>query len=161
MAAKLNGLYYMFWGEGTLRLATSSNLLDWKPFVNSGGELLGVLTIRPGKFDSALVEPGPPAILTPSGIVLIYNGKNADKGGDSSVAPGAYCAGQALFDRNHPDHLLARTDSYFLKPEIGQEITGQYKAGTVFTEGLAILKGRWYLYFGAADSYVGVAASKQ
>src|SRR5712692_9899172 len=30
-------------------------------------------TRRPGKFDSRVVEPGPPPILTERGIVLIYN----------------------------------------------------------------------------------------
>ena len=141
-------------------MATSTNLTDWTPLIDSGNELLGVLTTRPGKFDSDLVEPGPPAILTPHGVVLIYNGKNGDKNGDPSLGVGAYAAGQALFDRNQPDRLIDRTSTYFFKPELPTEKTGQYKAGTVFTEGLALFKGKWFLYYGAADSYVGVAASK-
>jgi predicted GH43/DUF377 family glycosyl hydrolase len=40
------------------------------------------------------------------------------------------------------------------------EITGQYKAGTTFSEGLVYFKGKWYLYYGTADSFVGVAIAK-
>jgi predicted GH43/DUF377 family glycosyl hydrolase len=41
------------------------------------------------------------------------------------------------------------------------EITGQYKAGTTFAEGLVFFKNKWYLYYGTADSFVGLAISSQ
>jgi predicted GH43/DUF377 family glycosyl hydrolase len=44
-----------------------------------------------------------------------------------------------------------------LKPEMPYEKTGQYAAGTTFAEGLVFYKGKWFLYYGAADSRVGVA----
>ncbi|MDR3691572.1 MAG: glycoside hydrolase family 130 protein [Fimbriimonas sp.] len=160
IATKVDGKYWMYWGEGTLKAATSTNLIDWKPLTDDKGNLVEVLKTRPGKFDSELVEPGPPAVLTSHGIVLIYNAKNAEKDGDRSLGTGAYAAGQALFDRKQPNRLVNRTQSYFLKPELPCEVTGQYKAGTVFTEGLAVFKGRWFLYYGCGDSYVGVAATK-
>ena len=37
------------------------------------------------------------------------------------------------------------------------EKSGQYKDGTVFIEGLVYKDGKWYLYYGCADSKVGVA----
>lgn len=37
------------------------------------------------------------------------------------------------------------------------EKSGQYVDGTVFIEGLVYLDGKWYLYYGCADSMVGVA----
>ena len=37
------------------------------------------------------------------------------------------------------------------------EKSGQYKDGTVFIEGLVFFKGKWFLYYGCADSLVGVA----
>jgi len=160
VAAKIGGKFWMYWGEGTLNVATSTNLVDWSPQTDSDGKLLGTLTTRHGKFDSALVESGPPALLGSHGIVLIYNGKNDGKSGDSSLPDGTYAAGQALFDAHNPAHLIGRTDTYFIKPEAAQEKTGQYKAGTVFTEGLALLKGKWFLYFGEADSFVGVAIAR-
>ncbi len=159
VATKIDGSYWMYWGEGTLRLAKSKDLIHWNPVTNSAGELVGALTTRQGKFDSELVEPGPPAILTKAGIVLIYNGKNASKDGDPTLGPGAYAAGQVLFDPHHPDQVKDRTPTYFIKPELPSEMTGQYKAGTVFTEGLARFKGKWYLYYGSADSTIGVTVS--
>jgi beta-1,2-mannosidase len=65
---------------------------------------------RSGRFDGALVEPGSQAILTEDGILLIYNGCNA---GDSSLPPGAYTAGQALFDPIDPTAVIGRSKHPF------------------------------------------------
>ena len=35
--------------------------------------------------------------------------------------------------------------------------SGQYPAGTTFVEGLVPFRGKWFLYYGTADSFVGVA----
>jgi len=40
------------------------------------------------------------------------------------------------------------------------EKTGQYKAGTIFTEGLVSFHQQWFLYYGAADSFVGAATCR-
>ena len=37
------------------------------------------------------------------------------------------------------------------------EKSGQYAAGTVFIEGLVYHRSKWFLYYGCADSMVGVA----
>jgi predicted GH43/DUF377 family glycosyl hydrolase len=37
------------------------------------------------------------------------------------------------------------------------EKSGQYASGTVFIEGLVLHNGKYYLYYGCADSFVGVA----
>ena len=152
VAAKLLGKYWMYWGEGDIRLATSDDLVNWVP-----GPV--VLPARSGKFDSALAEAGPPAVITDRGIVLIYNGKNGDKNGDPSLPAGIYCGGQALFDTDHPERIRQRADVPFYKPEADFERTGQYRDGTTFLEGLVFFKGRWLLYYGCADSYVAVAVS--
>lgn len=149
-AAKINNKYWMYWGEGTVRCASSDDLIHWE----IGTPVLGV---RPGKFDSALVEAGPPAVLTDKGIVLLYNGKNDSGSGDPSLAPGVYSDGQALFDANDPTHLLDRMDHPFYQPEAPFERTGQYAAGTTFIEGLVLFRGKWFLYYGCADSFVAVA----
>jgi len=70
---------------------------------------------------------------------------------------GIYTAGQCLFDARDPRRLIGRTDTWFLRPDRSHEVTGQYVAGTTFIEGLVRHSGRWLLYYGAADSYVGVA----
>ena len=113
---------------------------------------------RANHFDSGLAECGPPALLTGGGIVLLYNGKNADGGkGDPALRPGVYAGGQALFDAKDPAHLLARPEQPFFQPELPWEITGQYGAGTTFIEGLTLFHKQWFLYYGCADSNVGVA----
>lgn len=161
VAAKIAGKFWMYWGDQSVNLASSPNLTDWTPVTDRDGKLRAVLTPRPDKFDSSLCESGPPALLTKNGIVLIYNGRNGDKGGDKSLGPGEYAAGQALFDPKNPGRLITRMDKYFFRPELTAEKTGQYSSGTVFTEGLALFKGRWFLYYGAADSFVGVAEATQ
>lgn len=159
VAAQINDRYWMYWGEHAVFLATSPDLLHWTPVLDSTGNLLQVITPRPGKFDSLLTEVGPPAVLTDEGIVLIYNGKNGETAGvmDPKLAPGTYAPGQLLLDKADPAKVLERMDAPFLKPELPFERTGQYQQGTVFTEGLVLYKGVWYLYYGTADTYVGVA----
>jgi predicted GH43/DUF377 family glycosyl hydrolase len=39
-------------------------------------------------------------------------------------------------------------------------MSGQYAAGTTFAEGLVYYNQKWFLYYGTADSFVGVAVSK-
>ena len=161
IAAKINGLYWMYWGEGTVSAATSPDLIHWNPVLDAKGVPLPLLSPRPGRFDSALCEPGPPAVLTAQGILMLYNGKNS--GGIPSLSAlkdGAYSGGQALFDTHDPTHLLARTDTPFFIPERPYETSGQYASGTVFLEGLARFHGRWLLYYGTADSHVAVALSR-
>ena len=158
VAAKIKGKYWMYWGEDFVNLAYSENLIDWIPLLDGKGELLRVMERRVNRFDSRLTEPGPPAILTKNGILLLYNGKNeeGDKA-DPLIPIGAYCGGQALFDKKDPAKLIDRLDTPFIKPDLPHEITGQYQAGTTFIEGLVYYKNRWFLYYGTADSMVGLA----
>ena len=149
VAARVRGKYWMYFGVPDLRIATSDNLLDWTPLVDSTGQAIKVLSPRPGFFDSWLVEGGPPALLTDHGILVLYNA--------GSLPSHSYSAGQALFDAQDPTRLIARSDSAFIKPTERYERTGQYAAGTTFVEGLVPFRGRWFLYYGTADSRVGVA----
>ena len=157
IAAKIRGNYWMYWGEGTIFCATSKDLIHWEPLLDQAGNLLPILQPRPLKFDSALVEAGPPALLTEHGILLLYNGKNSPTTGDPAIANGAYSAGQLLLDANDPAKTLARSENCFFKPEMPYETRGQYKGGTVFIQGLVPFEGHWLLYYGAADSVLGAA----
>jgi predicted GH43/DUF377 family glycosyl hydrolase len=159
LAAKIGGKYWMYWGEGVIRLATSQDLIHWKPVEDQRGEPVVVLAKRAGRFDSSFPETGPPPVLTAGGIVVIYNGKNAPEGGDPSLGPNAYAAGEALFAADDPAKLIARTDLPVFQPELPFEKTGQYQAGTTFVEGLVWFRNQWFLYYGCADSMVGVARS--
>jgi predicted GH43/DUF377 family glycosyl hydrolase len=157
IAAKVNGKYWMYWGEGAIHLATSSDLVNWSPVEDASGAPVEVLRSRSGHFDSTFPETGPPPVLTSAGIVVLYNGKNALKDGDPDLGPNAYAAGEALFDKSDPSHLLQQTQHPVLKPELPYEKTGQYAAGTTFAEGLVYFHDRWFLYYGCADSVVAVA----
>ena len=157
IATKVKGKYWMYWGEGTVRLATSTDLIHWRPIEGPDGNAIAVLGNRPGKFDSSFPEVGPPPVVTRNGIVVIYNGKNDPDHGDPALGPNAYAAGQALFAADDPARLISRSEKPFFKPEMPFEKTGQYAAGTTFVEGLVFFKRKWFLYYGCADSLVGVA----
>ena len=157
IATRLNGKYWMYFNVPDILIATSDNLIDWTPLEDSDGRLIKVLSPRPGYFDSWLVEAGPPALITEHGILVLYNAGNSGQYGDPGLPPRVYTGGQALYDLRNPLKLVARSDAPFIKPTEDYERTGQYTEGTTFVEGLVPFNGRWYLYYGTADSRVGVA----
>jgi beta-1,2-mannosidase len=145
---KVAGRYWMYW-LGTaadktdqMGLSYSDDLLHWTEATETP-----VLPRRPGKFDSRVVEPGPPPIVTKDGIVLIYNGAD-----DSLI----YQTGVAVFDRKDPRKVLSRTDKPIFAPEKDWEKVGQVP-NVVFVEGMARQGSRWLFYYGGADKSIGVA----
>ena len=174
IATKINGKYWMYWGDVFIWAATSDDLIHWtpvemkpgeKPLPNLKNEALNlpdlkiVVTTRNGKFDSDLVEPGPPAMLTDNGILLLYNGRNIKSIGDTSMAEGTYSAGQVLMDKTDPTKVVKRLDKNFMQPDKPYELTGQVN-GVCFIEGLAFFNNQWFLYYGTADSKIAVAVKK-
>ena len=95
-------------------------------------------------------------MITDKGIVLLYNGRNVPNIGDPALAEGTYASGQVLLDKKDPTKVLQRLDQYFLHPDKPYEITGQV-GNVCFIEGLTRYKGRWFLYYGTADSKIAVA----
>ncbi|MBL7746973.1 MAG: hypothetical protein JNM19_06070 [Chitinophagaceae bacterium] len=171
VAVKLNNKYWMYGGDVNIWAATSDDLINWTPVLNKEGEkpslpmrrnaaenadLLQVFGPREKKFDSDLVEPGPPAMLTASGIWLIYNSRNERAIGDTSLADGTYAAGYVVLDKNDPTMVIERSDNYFIKPDRPYEINGQVN-NVCFLEGLVKYKDQWFLYYGTADSKIAVA----
>src|SRR5437879_5295459 len=157
---KIDGKYWMYW-LGTaadktdqMGLSYSTDLIHWTEATETP-----VLPRRPGMFDSRVVEPGPPPILTDWGIVLIYNGAD-----DTLV----YRTAVAVFDRRDPRKLISRSDAPIFAPEKKWEKAGQVP-NVVFVEGMVATRsaedvaGRWdyfLFYYGAADKYVGVAEAR-
>lgn len=120
-------------------LAQSDDLLHWHDATSQP-----VLTRRPGAFDSRVMEPGV-VFVTERGILLIYNGAD-----DQLV----YGPGWALFDGQHPDHLLVRSEKAFILPSLPWEKIGNVP-DVIFIEGAA---GGWQdlvAYYGAADKSIG------
>lgn len=156
VAAKIDNKYWMYFGVPHIWLASSSDLIHWEPVEDYEGNLAPVLSPRPGYFDSWLVEAGPPPVLTKDGILVMYNAGNSRNIGAADLPNRMYTGGQALFDAKEPWKLLDRAENPFIKPELPFEKSGQYKDGTTFIEGLVFFKNAWYLYYGTADSMVGV-----
>lgn len=161
VATKINGKYWMYWGDTHIFLAQSYDLKSWDivSIADSGRVPASFLSPRSGKFDSDLVEPGPPAMLTDSGILLLYNSRNVHLKGDTSLPEGTYVAGQVLFNKNDPHEILHRMDTPFMKPDKPYEISGQVN-NVCFIEGLVKYKGKWFLYYGTADSKIAVAVKQ-
>ncbi|MBK8554586.1 MAG: glycosidase [Lewinellaceae bacterium] len=155
-AQKIRDKYWMYWGDTNLYLASSDDLISWTPLTDKKGNLQPVMQPRTGFFDSQLVEPGPFALLTPKGIQLFYNAANSPKNGDKSLPPMTYTVGQALFDVNRPYKLIARADKNFMRPDRDFEMNGQVN-NVCFLEGMIWFNGRWLLYYGTADSKIGIA----
>jgi predicted GH43/DUF377 family glycosyl hydrolase len=175
IATKINGKYWMYWGDVFIWAATSDDLIHWTPLEMKEGEqakdslksqalnmpsLQIIIPTRRKKFDSDLVESGPPAMLTDKGILLIYNSRNIKSIGDTSLPEGTYAAGQVLLDKNDPTKIIKRLNHYFIKPERPYEITGQVNQ-VCFLEGLCNFNHQWFLYYGTADSKIAVAVRKE
>lgn len=172
VAMKIFGRYWMYWGDVNIWIASSTDLINWQPalqpdsvkvdtallrhYAKEVPELISLLTPRAKKFDSDIVEPGPPAMFTGSGIVLLYNGRNIPSIGDSSLPEGAYCGGQAYMPLANPLTATKRLDNWFIKPDKPYETSGQVNQ-VCFIEGLIYFKKKWFLYYGTADSKIAVA----
>jgi predicted GH43/DUF377 family glycosyl hydrolase len=145
---KVNGKYWMYYmadprgAFDQTGVAWSEDLLHWTEALDRP-----VLGRRRGRFDSRVVEPGPPPVMTPEGILLIYNGAD-----DQLV----YRTGWALFDAKDPTRVLARSDTPIFGPDRPWEILGQVP-NVVFVEGLVREGSRWLFYYGAADTRIGAA----
>jgi len=147
---KINGKYWMYYladakgKEQQMGVAYSEDLLHWTEALDHP-----VLASRGGSFDSQVVEPGPPPIITPQGIFLVYNGA------DDNLL---YSTGWVLFDKKDPTKVLARAEKPVFGPEKEWEKVGQVP-NVVFVEGMVRDGDRWLFYYGGADKYVGVAST--
>jgi predicted GH43/DUF377 family glycosyl hydrolase len=184
VATKIDGKYWMYWGEGVVYAAISDDLIRWTPVETDSAPdryltwdpdardgsgwwtldrvavprgLLHIAGPRRHRFDSLLTEPGPPALLTKHGIVLIYNGGNHFDGGEQGTPPGAYQPGQLLLDAMDPTAVVGRLEQPFLRIDPA-ETHGQV-GNVCFAEGLVAFQNRWWLYVGLADSRLGVASA--
>ena len=96
---------------------------------------------------------GVPPIETQWGWLLIYHVV-----AKSRKIPGSlvYYASAALLDRNDPSIVIARRKAPILEPEMPYELEGQV-GNVVFPGGAVVIDGRLFVYYGAADSVIGVA----
>jgi predicted GH43/DUF377 family glycosyl hydrolase len=141
LAEPIDGRFWMYFGDTCIWAAHSSDLTNWEIRPEP------VLAPRAGHFDAGLVEPGPPPIMLDGAIWLGYNSA------DTSLR---YAFGQALIDARDPTRVLRRSDTPLLEPTVAAEIVGQVPQ-VVFAEGLVRFHEEWLLYYGMADSRLGLA----
>jgi predicted GH43/DUF377 family glycosyl hydrolase len=145
----VGGRYLMFYGEGAIQLAWSTDLLRWTP---AGPD--PVLAPEPGTFGSHLVEVGPPPLCTDDGLILLLYNAAARHG-----AGLRYACGQALIDPARPGTVVTTLRRPWLQPRTARERHGLVPEVT-FAEGLVQLGDTWFIYYGQADSTVGVATCR-
>lgn len=155
---KVNGKYVLmhrpkqYVGESygvkypSIWLKFSDDLLSWE---DKPSTLL--ITGIEGTWEEKIGGSTPP-IRTEAGWLVLYHG--VEKGG-----VGHYRAGALLLDFNDPTKVIGRTPNPILEPEEDYETQGMYD-GCVFPTGNVVVDGTLYVYYGAADKYVGVATCK-
>lgn len=179
VATKINGKYWMYFGDSDIYAATSDDLINWKPVLmpdslknkklhdytygdrQSNKQKLGMLSVmspRGDKFDNGLVEGGM-AVLTKDCIVHIYNSMNRNPELYANGFKFEYSLGQALYDKNDPTKLIDRSDETFYKPEMSFEKEDGIVPYVIFATGLSYYKGKWFLYYNGADTYIGLATA--
>lgn len=104
-------------------------------------------------FENRHVGGGAPPLKTKHGWLLIYHGTQ------EMNKRRIYRAGAALFDLKKPQKLIARLPYPLMSPEKEYELYG-HVSNVIFPTGLSLFGGRLYIYYGAADSFIGVASTR-
>jgi beta-1,2-mannobiose phosphorylase / 1,2-beta-oligomannan phosphorylase len=100
------------------------------------------------------IELGAPPVKTPDGWIMIYSyiGNYLSNNKDFGIEA-------ALLDLKDPRQIIARTDHSLLDPVADYEVHGDVP-NIVFPSGALIKDEDFYVYYGAADTRVGVAWTK-
>jgi len=143
LPGKVDGGYVMYLGVPDVWYAASTDLLDW-----SLGPVDDPVIPRDAcPHGGELVEPGPTPLLTDEGdILLVFAAYDGEK----------YRASQALVSGEDPTELVEFLDEPFLEPDTEASREGQVD-DVVFPSALVEHEDTFYLYFGMADSRIGVA----
>lgn len=106
---------------------------------------------RDGAWDSLKIGAAGPPIRTDDGWLLFYHGVDGRR---------TYRLGVALLDARDPARVLARQAEPVLEPELDWERRGLVPE-VVFSCGAADVGDSYYVYYGAADTVIGVAAVRK
>jgi predicted GH43/DUF377 family glycosyl hydrolase len=111
---------------------------------------------RSDKFDSELVESGPPPMQLSTGDWLfVYNSAQRLHGVPNRLF---YAPGWVILNGTNPLQVIQRSEEPMMMPEYDWETTG-LTPFVVFVEGMrsAGRKDTFVIYYGAADTSIGVA----
>ena len=139
---KINGEYWLLYraGVGKTYFAKSTSLTHWQ-------NAHQVFEQRPGMWDCVRTGIGPPPIETEKGWLLFYHGVDHTN---------KYGLGIMFLDRQNPREILYRSPEPIFEPVEDWEKYG-YVNNVVFTCGVIEKDDLYYVYYGAADSVIGVA----
>jgi beta-1,4-mannooligosaccharide/beta-1,4-mannosyl-N-acetylglucosamine phosphorylase len=104
-------------------------------------------------WDGVRIGVGAPPIRTDQGWLLIYHGVK-----EMAMSP-LYRLGLALLDRENPRRVTARAQEWVFAPEADFEQRGN-TPNVVFTCGAIVRGDQVWMYYGAADTCVGLAIAK-
>lgn len=106
-----------------------------------------ILNPQPGMWDGVKIGVAGPPLKTKDGWLLLYHGISKNK---------TYRVGAVLLDLKNPTIVIARTAAPIFEPEENYEMNGLVPK-VVFPCSLVVRDERAYIYYGAADSVIGVA----
>lgn len=142
------GRYYLYFGEGAIFYATSTDLITWTPCDNDAP----IHRPTPGSWDEKLVEIGAPPVIDQDGLMIfLSNGaRNADGDGVD------YRCGQFAIALADPTTVIATMTRPWLRPQTYEERHGLV-SNVTFVEGLVWFRDRWLAYYGQSDTTLAVA----
>jgi predicted GH43/DUF377 family glycosyl hydrolase len=130
--------------------------ISYSPDLRNWGHHQLMLSARKGAWwDANKVGLSPPLIETERGWLMLYHGVR------QTAAGCIYRLGVALFDRERPERLLRRGDSWIFGPEAHYEREGDV-GNVAFPCGYTIGsdKDTIQLYYGAADTSIALATGR-
>ncbi|QTE31306.1 glycoside hydrolase family 130 protein [Pengzhenrongella sicca] len=109
------------------------------------------------EFEELKIGAGPAPIRVPEGWLLVHHGVRGvlAKGSDQQQGVN-YAAGAMILDAANPARVLARTSEPILAPQTEAETSGTVP-NVVFPTAIEEVDGVHYVFYGMADSNIGVA----
>ena len=126
-------------------LAFSGDMKDWKKHTTL------MSPIPDSDWESEKIGLAGPPLKTEQGWLVFYHGVGGQ--------PRRYSLGIALLDLVDPTRVLARQTRPILTPELPWEKEGHVN-NVVFSCGQAVIGDDIYVYYGGADTRIGVAAMR-
>jgi len=144
----INGKYMVFHRVHESVCADFVPSLDFSK--NKVDKCIEIIRPRKGMWDGGKVGIASPPIKTAHGWLLLYHGVSWST---------TYRVGAVLLDLEDPTIVISRTAIPLFEPQEEYERKGVV-ANVVFPCGSVVRKGILYIYYGGADSVVGVATIK-
>jgi predicted GH43/DUF377 family glycosyl hydrolase len=128
--------------------------LSFSPDLKHWGDHHVLIPARVGGWwDARKIGLSPPPLETPDGWLLLYHGVRFTAGG------ARYRLGLALLDREDPRKVLRRSEEWIMGPSEPYEVEGDVP-GVVFPCGWILEGDTILMYYGCADTSIGLATAK-